>query len=1376
MRLPLVPFSALTTLTTVICAIPLAATAQIVPDNTLGSENSVVVPNQNIRGINSDRIDGGAVRGSNLFHSFEEFNIDEGRGAYFSNPDNIINILTRVTGGNISQILGTLGVLGNANFFLINPNGIVFGPNARLDVGGSFFATTADGILFDGFEFAASNPEAPPLLTINMPIGLNLRENPGTIVNQATITTLEDGSSLRNDAGFLVPQGLNVPQNQTLALVGGDVLFNNGFVISPGSRIQLGGLSEPGTVQINPDNSLTFPENILRGNVRLTNQSQINVRADGGGDVNINARNVEISGDSVIRVGIDDGLGFLEAKTGDININAQDSVLINEGTITNELSFSSDGNAGNILIQTPSLLIHNSGNISVNASDSGIGGNVVIYSNHLVIQDGANLSASGNGMNIIIQANQLELVGASPFGEISGIFLERANSNDNSLSLAQNQIIINTNNLIVRDGAVISARNSENSHINIESNTIELIGTTANLELSNPVSEEGLITPLQIIPRQSPSPSGLFSNSPGNRGKSNDITIETEHLIVRDGAQIVSSISREGDGGRINITAQKVELTGTSDNGDLVSGLFTVVGISSNLGNGGRNTFSIIGIPSDDELTPDPSLPLTPVPQGGDITVNTEQLVLRDGAQISTIVSSFVSSFDEGDAGNLNINANDIELTGISENGESPSGLFASAERGSEGDGGNISIETRRLIVQNGAQVGLETVSTGNAGELNIKADEIQLIGASDIREVSEGEFARTPSTIFATVEVDNDEPSTGDGGRITIDTRSLEVRDGAEISVSTFSDGDAGSINITANEIELIGTSPDSQLTSNIAASVERDATGKGGQITIDTERLTLRDGSKISASTFSSGNAGNIDIRANQIELTGTSSSNLFSSTIETSVGEGGTGEGGQLTMDAERIVLRDGGQIAVSTFGTGTGGNLSVNATEIELSGTSRDGQIVSGFLGSAQRNSSGESGSIAVNTERLLLRDGAAISVSTFGTGKGGELNITADEIELIGTSANGQSSSSISAAVRPEAEGQGGQLTVNTNRLTIEDGGQISTFTDGLGDAGDLTITASQIELTGLSSRIEASASPLSEGDGGTINLTAEELTLQDRSQITVSSQGEGAAGNLQITSPFIRLNNSARFEAETTAGEQGNITLNTEDFRLRNNSNITTNATGEATGGNIEINTDNLIAIEDSDISANADAAFGGQVIINVDAIFGTQFRQQQTGASDITATSELGADFSGTVELNSEIDPAQGLVDLPQSVVDPAELIAQDPCIQGRDSSFIITGRGGIAPDPTQPLSITQGLIEWESFITEPVTPKPNNSSQTRQQQSRNRENNLDDYPVDSRTIVPARGWIRTEDGEVILVSYDPTKTGVQRQPKNPHTCQPSK
>jgi filamentous hemagglutinin family protein len=119
------------------------AFAQITPDETLGNEQSVVVPNRNIQGQLVDAIEGGARRGTNLFHSFRAFNIGEGQRVYFTNPNGVENILSRVTGSGISDILGTLGVDGRANLFLLNPNGIIFGPNAQLDVGGSFLASTS---------------------------------------------------------------------------------------------------------------------------------------------------------------------------------------------------------------------------------------------------------------------------------------------------------------------------------------------------------------------------------------------------------------------------------------------------------------------------------------------------------------------------------------------------------------------------------------------------------------------------------------------------------------------------------------------------------------------------------------------------------------------------------------------------------------------------------------------------------------------------------------------------------------------------------------------------------------------------------------------------------------------------------------------------------------------------------------------------------------------------------------------------------------------------------------------------------------------------------------------------------------------------------
>uniref|UniRef100_UPI0035CB3932 filamentous hemagglutinin N-terminal domain-containing protein n=1 Tax=uncultured Nostoc sp. TaxID=340711 RepID=UPI0035CB3932 len=166
--------------------------AQIVPDKTLGAEGSVVTPNVNIQGIQGDRIDGGATRGANLFHSFQDFNVGSGRGVYFANPTGIENILTRVTGGNTSNILGRLGVLGGANLFLLNPNGIIFGANASLDIKGSFVATTADRIkLGDSGYFSAVEPQTSSLLSVT-PGALffsQVANQPTAIINQGNLST-----------------------------------------------------------------------------------------------------------------------------------------------------------------------------------------------------------------------------------------------------------------------------------------------------------------------------------------------------------------------------------------------------------------------------------------------------------------------------------------------------------------------------------------------------------------------------------------------------------------------------------------------------------------------------------------------------------------------------------------------------------------------------------------------------------------------------------------------------------------------------------------------------------------------------------------------------------------------------------------------------------------------------------------------------------------------------------------------------------------------------------------------------------------------------------------------------------------------------------
>ena len=116
--------------------------AQINPDNTLPT-SSQINPQNNIIYIEQ-----GTVKGTNLFHSFAQFSVPDGMTAYFNNNSNIQNIFSRVTGGEISQINGTIQANGNANLFLMNPQGIIFGKNASLNIGGSFLATTANSMKF----------------------------------------------------------------------------------------------------------------------------------------------------------------------------------------------------------------------------------------------------------------------------------------------------------------------------------------------------------------------------------------------------------------------------------------------------------------------------------------------------------------------------------------------------------------------------------------------------------------------------------------------------------------------------------------------------------------------------------------------------------------------------------------------------------------------------------------------------------------------------------------------------------------------------------------------------------------------------------------------------------------------------------------------------------------------------------------------------------------------------------------------------------------------------------------------------------------------------------------------------------------------------
>jgi filamentous hemagglutinin family protein len=366
------------------------ARAQIVPDNTLPM-NSSVTP-----GCTGCRIDGGTVRGGNLFHSFSEFSVPASGEAFFNNASQIQNILTRVTGNSVSNIDGLLRANGTANLFFLNPNGIIFGARARLNIGGSFVASTASSLVFaDGIVFSATpDTLTTPLLSISLPIGLQYGRNPGSVQVRGSY--------------------LEVNPGQTLALVGGDMNLNDGQLLGPGGRFELGGVAGTGTVGLNIDGSnlrLSFPDGATRADVSLYNGAEVNVLAGGGGSIAINARNLNVDGASRLLAGIASGKGAVDAKAGDIDFNASGAIqLTNNSVISSVVLDNSVGNGGNVIITTGRLVVRDGAQVSVSSQGEGNAGTLAVRANSISLDNKGQLTVatnSGEGGNINLQLRDL---------------------------------------------------------------------------------------------------------------------------------------------------------------------------------------------------------------------------------------------------------------------------------------------------------------------------------------------------------------------------------------------------------------------------------------------------------------------------------------------------------------------------------------------------------------------------------------------------------------------------------------------------------------------------------------------------------------------------------------------------------------------------------------------------------------------------------------------------------------------------------------------------------------------------------------------------------------------------------------------------------
>lgn len=544
-------------------------------------------------------------------------------------------------------------------------------------------------------------------------------------------------------------------------------------------------------------------------------------------------------------------------------------------------------------------------------------------------------------------------------------------------------------------------------------------------------------------------------------------------------------------------------------------------------------------------------------------------------------------------------------------------------------------------------------------------------------------------------------------------------------------------------------------------------DASGLGsGSIQLQGRNVTLEDGSFILVQNRGMVAAGTIRVSASQSleiagrDLVGTPPSGILTETL-------GSGRGGDIEVSTQRLALWDGGMISARTFGDAPSGNQTIDASEsFELRGFLAADPTFNSTVNSLALGN-GSPGNISISTGRFVATDGGVATVVTLGAGDGGNLTIRADSIELAGVVPGLFTPSILGSATI--GTGNGGSLTIETARLTVHDGGRVDASTVGPGDAGSVTIRAREsVTVSGTvpgsinPSLIISSANIADEitrqvfglparpsGNSGDVHIETPVLSVTDGALVNVRHDGSGDAGTLSIDADRIQLDTGGGIAATTQSGEGGNISLRTREIlQMRHQSQISATAGGTGNGGNIIIDSPILVALENSDIAANAGLGQGGRVRITTHGLFGTTFRDALTPESDITATSERGAEFNGVVEIQTpDTEPNSGLVELSTHPIDTDALIARG-CGSDRGNRFVVTGRGGLPDDPTVMLRNSPSWVDprdWRDFA-----PQRAASSVT---------------PQKAHPLIEATGWIDRPDGTVELVAMAGSSTWELRQ-----------
>ncbi|MBT9315767.1 two-partner secretion domain-containing protein [Leptothoe spongobia] len=697
------------------------AHAQILPDSSLGGTPSTIRTE-----IGSGRllIEGGADRGSSLFHSFQEFNIAPGDNAYFINPVDIELILTRVTGNNPSNLLGTFGVLGEADVFFINPNGIVFGPQSSLDMGGSFVASTAEAIgLGDGGTFSAVAPETPPLLVVNVPTGLQFGGQLAPILYQAQRASRS--------------RGLRTQPGRTIALLGGGLDFQGAFLSALKGRIELASIGSAGQVEVTPNNqswSFDYSDISTFGDLSaILSFFDVSILPQTlSVNPNLTERGITLQASDISlgRSTLFNSQTQTDLTAGDIVVNAR-QLTMNDGSSLNARAFAT----------TTNDIRGNAGNITINASES------------VVVEGGIDfgffsfptlISTSSNGETI---------------GFFSGI--------PNGISFGEGgDININTQQLLVTKGAGITASGLS-------------VGDSGDINI---LATESIIVDDRISATNPNNPTIILTETRGS-GAGGNLRLDTGLLRVSNSAEISASSIGEGPGGDILINADTVEVVGNAEvqAGSAVFNPVSVIGTVTF----GEGEAGVININAQRlRLESGGSITLSAFPgssgNGGELRVNASEEVVIDGVSKEGSASGlFANTLGSGDAGTVFVETDELRI-------DNQGRISASTVSNVAQSSGGVDLKLDRLFLDNGSQILVETFAQeGSRANITVSdfdvillrngslitAEAINSANGGNIRLVSDDGFVVAPlaedSDIIARSNL-------GDGGEIEIVAQSI--------------------------------------------------------------------------------------------------------------------------------------------------------------------------------------------------------------------------------------------------------------------------------------------------------------------------------------------------------------------------------------------------------------------------------------------------------------------------------------------------------------------------------------------------------------------------------------------------------------------------